>query len=214
MKTDDLIAALSADIEPARPRAVGRRLALGLGVGAVVSAALMVLWLGVRADLMQAMMTPPFWMKFGYSLSVAALGFGLIDRLARPGGEGGIFGPLIFAPLGFMIAMALYRLFQAPDAQRMAMVMGHSSQVCARNIVVLSIPIFAGLFWSLKQLAPTRLTLAGAVAGTLAGAAGTFIYAFHCNESAAPFVAVWYTLGIAAVGVLGAVFGRVLLRWQ
>ncbi len=214
MKTDDLISALSADLEPARPRAVGRRLALGLGVGAVVSAAVMVLWLGVRADLTPAMMTGPFWMKFAYALSVAALGFGLIDRLARPGGVGGIFGSLIFAPLGVMLAMALYRLFEAPDDRRMAMVMGHSSQVCARNIIILSIPIFAGLFWSLKTLAPTRLTLAGAVAGTLAGAAGTFIYAFHCDESAAPFVAVWYTLGIAAVGLLGAMFGRVLLRWQ
>ena len=214
MKTDDLISALSAGLEPAPPRAVGSRLALGLGIGAVVSAAVMVLWLGVRADLMSAMMTGPFWMKFAYALSIAALGFGLIDRLARPGGMGGIFGALIFAPLGVMIAMALYRLFEAPEDQHMTMVMGHSSQVCARNIVVLSIPIFAGLFWSLKQLAPTRLTLAGAVAGTLAGAVGTFIYAFHCNESAAPFVAVWYTLGIAAMGLLGTLFGRLLLRWQ
>ena len=214
MKTDDLIAALSADLEPAQPRAVGGRLALGLGIGAVVSAAIMVLWLGVRADLMHAMMTGPFWMKFAYALSVAVLGFGLIDRLARPDGEGGVFGPLILAPLGVMIVLAAYQLVGAPDDQRMAMMMGGSSQVCAFNIVVLSIPVFAGLFWSLRALAPTRLTLAGAVAGTLAGAAGTVIYGFHCNESAAPFVAIWYTLGIAAVGLLGAIFGRVLLRWQ
>ncbi len=57
------------------------------------------------------------------------------------------------------------------------------------------------------------MTLAGAVAGVLAGAIGTFVYAFHCNESAMPFVAIWYTLGIAAVGVLGALLGRVTLRW-
>ncbi|MEJ0026233.1 MAG: DUF1109 domain-containing protein [Rhizomicrobium sp.] len=214
MKTDDLIDALSTDLEPAPPRAVGRRLTLGLGLGVVVSAALMVLWLGVRADLMPAMMTGPFWMKFAYALSVAALGFGLIDRLARPNGEGGVFGPLILAPLGVMVALAVYQLAQVPGDRRMPLVMGASSQVCAVNIVVLSIPIAAGLFWSLKALAPTRLTLAGAVAGTLAGAAGTLIYAFHCDESAAPFVAIWYTLGIAAVGLLGAIFGRVLLRWQ
>ncbi|MEI9992421.1 MAG: DUF1109 domain-containing protein [Rhizomicrobium sp.] len=214
MKTDDLIAALSSDLEPARPRAVGSRLALGLGIGVVVSAAVMVLWLGVRADLMHAMMTGPFWMKFVYALSVAVLGFGLIDRLARPDGEGGIFGPLILAPLGVMIALAIYQLVLAPDDQRMAMMMGVSYEVCAFNIVVLSIPVFAGLFWSLKALAPTRLTLAGGVAGILAGAAGTVIYGFHCTESAAPFVAIWYTMGIAAVALLGAVFGRVLLRWQ
>ncbi|HJW42582.1 MAG TPA: DUF1109 domain-containing protein [Rhizomicrobium sp.] len=214
MKTDDLIAALSSDVEPVRPRAVVSRLALGLGFGAVVSAAVMVLWLGVRADLMQAMMTGPFWMKFAYALSVAVLGFGLIDRLARPDGEGGVFGPLILAPLAVMIAIAAYQLTGLNHAERMRLMMGASWQVCARNIVILSIPIFAGLFWSLRALAPTRLTATGAVAGMLAGAAGTFIYEFHCNESAAPFIAIWYTLGIAAVGLLGAIFGRILLRWQ
>jgi hypothetical protein len=214
MKTDDLISALSSELEPVAPRAVGGRLGLGLAVGAVFSMALMVLWLGVRPDLMPAMHTTPFWMKFAFALSIAVLGFGLIDRLSRPEGEGGVFGPLILAPLGVMIALALYQMIDAPGDRQMAMVMGHSAQVCARNIVVLSLPIFIGLFWSLQALAPTRLTLAGAAAGVLAGAAGTFIYAFHCDESAAPFVAVWYTLGIAAMGLLGALLGRLMLRWQ
>lgn len=213
MKTDDLIAALSAGLEPVPRRAVGSRLALGLGLGAVASAALMVLWLGVRADLMPAMMTGPFWMKFLYAASVAALGFGLIDRLARPDGEGGVFGPMILAPLGVMIALAAWQLVGVSEEQRMTMMMGVTSEVCARNIVILSLPVFAGLFWSLRILAPTRLVLAGAVAGVVAGAVGTVIYEFHCTEFAAPFVTIWYTLGIAAVGVLGALLGRVLLRW-
>jgi len=42
---------------------------------------------------------------------------------------------------------------------------------------------------------------------------GIWIYSFHCDETAIPFLAVWYTLGIAAVGALGAVTGRSLLRW-
>jgi hypothetical protein len=213
MKTDDLIAALSTGVAPVPPRAVGNRLALGLGLGAAVSAAMMVLWLGVRADLMHAMMTGPFWMKFAYAFSVAVLGFGLVDRLSRPDGEGGVFGPLILAPLGVMIALTVYELIGEPHDVRMHLMLGSSYQVCARNIVILSLPIFAGLFWGLRALAPTRLTLAGAVAGLLAGAAGTLIYAFHCTESAAPFVAIWYTLGIVATSLLGALLGRLLLRW-
>jgi hypothetical protein len=47
----------------------------------------------------------------------------------------------------------------------------------------------------------------------LAGAVGAWIYAFHCNESAAPFVAIWYTLGMAAVGASGGLLGKWLLRW-
>jgi hypothetical protein len=55
--------------------------------------------------------------------------------------------------------------------------------------------------------------MTGAIAGLLAGATGAFIYAFHCDESAAPFVALWYTIGISLVGLLGAALGRILLRW-
>ncbi len=213
MRTDDLIAALSTGLEPVPRRAVGGRLALGLAAGIVVSFALMVLWLGMRADLMPAMMTGPFWMKFAYAFTVAVFGFGLIDRLARPEGEGGMFGPLILVPLAVMIALALYQLTAAPDAQRMPLMMGVSSRICPRNIVILSLPVFIGVFWALRALAPTRLTLAGAAAGVLAGAAGTVIYAVHCTETAAPFVAIWYTLGIAAMGLLGAALGRLMLRW-
>jgi hypothetical protein len=213
VRTDDLIEALAGDSGPSPSGSVSRTLALGLAVGAVVSFAVMVLWLGVRPDLMDAMRTGPFWMKFAYALSVAALGFGLIERLARPDGEGGVFGPMLLAPLGVMTALANYQLWGAPEELRMTMMLGHTYQICARNIVIVSAPIFLGLFWAMRSLAPTRLTFAGAVAGLLAGATGTFIYAFHCDESAAPFVAIWYTLGIAAVGVLGALLGRSLLRW-
>lgn len=213
MRTDDLIVALASDSRPTSRHTVSRTLALGLALGGVVSIAVMVLWLGVRPDLMDAMGTGPFWMKFAYALSVAALGFGLVDRLARPDGDGGIFGPMLLAPLAVMIALAIFQLWGVPEDLRMKMVLGATYQVCARNIVIVSAPIFLGLFWALRSLAPTRLTLAGAVAGVLAGAAGTFVYAFHCNESAAPFVAIWYTLGIVAVGAIGAFLGRSLLRW-
>lgn len=213
MKTDDLIFALSSDLAPAPKHAVGLRLLLALGAGIVVSSLVMWLWLGPRPDMMPAMATPMFWMKFVYALSIAAFGFGLIDRLARPDGQGGAWRMLLFLPLVFMIGMALYRYVQAPPEQHMAMLLGSSWTVCARNIAILSLPVFAALFWSLRELAPTRLTLAGATAGVLAGAVGTFVYAFHCTESAAPFVAIWYTLGMAVMGVLGAILGRFLLRW-
>jgi len=47
----------------------------------------------------------------------------------------------------------------------------------------------------------------------LAGALATLVYALHCPESAAPFMAVWYVLGIAIPTVAGALLGRRVLRW-
>ena len=64
MKTDDLIQNLSTELTPAPRGWAARRLAIGLGGGAVVSWVLMLVWMGVRPDLAQALLTPRFWVKF------------------------------------------------------------------------------------------------------------------------------------------------------
>jgi hypothetical protein len=212
MKTDNLIAALSQNLEPVRPGHVARVLAIGLFSGMAVSAAIMVPWLGLRPDLGSAMMTWPFWIKFAYTLALALCGLKLVERQARAGGKSRL--ALLLAGLIFlaMAGLAVIQLLPA-DAPRHALIMGKTAKVCTRNILVLSLPIVVGLFWALRQLAPTRLVLAGLSAGLLAGSAGAWVYAFHCDESAAPFMAIWYTLGIAAAGIVGAALGRFALRW-
>ena len=72
--------------------------------------------------------------------------------------------------------------------------------------------MLVGAFWVLRGLAPTRLTVAGAAAGLAAGAIASLVYSFHCDESAMPFIAVWYTLGILIPGLIGAIAGRFVLR--
>jgi hypothetical protein len=54
---------------------------------------------------------------------------------------------------------------------------------------------------------------AGAAAGLLSGAIAATIYGFHCPEMAAPFLLVWYTLGIAFSAAFGAFLGPRLLAW-
>ena len=66
--------------------------------------------------------------------------------------------------------------------------MGGSAASCPWMIVVIGAPVFAGLVWALRGLAPTRLALAGLCAGLTAGAAGAMAYALHCPEAGAPFV--------------------------
>jgi hypothetical protein len=69
------------------------------------------------------------------------------------------------------------------------------------------------VLFAVRRLAPTQPMRAGAAAGLLAGATGAWIYAFHCDEYAVPFLALWYTLGILIAGAAGALLGRRLLRW-
>lgn len=213
MKTDDLIERLTADLEPASPWWVTRRILIGLGSGAFFSALLMIVWLGVRPDLMNAMTGTMFWMKFAYTLACSAVLAAALIRVARPGGSMGSLAWALAAPFALVGGMALWRLAGADPVIRHGMLMGDSADVCPWRIAILSIPIFAGAVWALRGLAPTRLVLSGFVAGGCAGAMGAWIYAFHCNESAAAFVAIWYTTGMAFVALLGALAGRRLLRW-
>ena len=91
--------------------------------------------------------------------------------------------------------------------------MGSSALVCPLYIMALSFPFFAVVMAFMRRLAPTELTLAGAAAGLLAGGLGAWVYSFHCTEGGLPFLAVWYSLGVLAVALAGALLGRSLLRW-
>lgn len=213
MKTGALIDDLAERAAPVSAGRAARILALGAGGGALVSFAAMVLWLGIRPDMADAMATGAYWMKFFYTLLFAVAGFWTIERLARPGTSSRRQMILEALPFACMALLALVRLALVPAAMRMPMAMGHSSHVCPWRIVILALPVFAGTFWSLRKLAPTRPAISGLAAGLAAGALGAFIYAFHCDESAAAFVALWYTLGIGLVGLAGALLGRFLLRW-
>jgi hypothetical protein len=212
VKTDDLISQLSGELTPTARSASAMALVWGVGAGAAVSVAAMLAWLGIRPDLMSAIHTPAYWIKFGYTLAFAALAFWAVLRLAHPGCPARGAMRSIALPVAAMFALGLVEL--AVSAQSPALLFyGHSHQVCPELIFVLALPLLTGIFWGLRRLAPTRLVLTGAMAGLLAGAAGAWIYAFHCDESGMLFVAVWYTLGIAAMGALGAVLGRFALRW-
>ena len=214
METDNLIYSLSASPAPVVPGAVMRRVLIGLGLGAAISVALMIAWLGVRPDLHDAMATGMFWVKFVYTLLTGLLLTAALTRLARPGGRVGAFAVAIAAPLAVMLAMAGVRMANADPEARMPLMMGDSASVCPWRIVIIGLPVLAGAVWAVRGLAPTRLALAGMVAGGCAGAFGAAIYGFHCDETASPFVVIWYTLGMAAVAALGALAGSRWLRWR
>jgi hypothetical protein len=65
----------------------------------------------------------------------------------------------------------------------------------------------------MRSLAPIRMPLAGAAAGLLAGALGATVYTLHCPEMAAPFIGIWYVLGMLVPAAVGAALGRLVLRW-
>jgi hypothetical protein len=213
MTTNDLIARLTGELKPVSRTAVLERVGTGLGISLVASAVLMVLWLGMRPDLAEASTTMMFWTKFTYTLILAVAGGWAVKRIAHPLGSIRVNLGLMAATIVVMIVLAFAQLAMTPPEEHMAMLRGRTITVCTFNIVMLSLPLLIGAFWVLRGLAPTRLTLAGAAAGLAAGSIASLVYSFHCDESAMPFIAVWYTLGVLVAGLIGAITGRFILRW-
>lgn len=213
MKTDDLVAMLATGPVAAPRRAASRRLEIALLAGVPLSLAIMMTGFGVRPDLLQAMFWPMFWMKLAFPLCVAAAAFVMAQRLARPGVQVRRSWIGIAAPVALVWAMAAMAWFAAPPGERMPLLMGHTWRSCALSIALIGLPVFVAAIAAMKSLAPTRPALAGLAAGAMAGGAGAAVYALHCPEITAPFLAVWYVGGIALPAAAGALLGPRLLRW-
>jgi hypothetical protein len=213
MKTDELVSLLAAGAAPVPAHAVGQRFAAALGWGIPGAVLLLAATLGLRADLLQAAGELMFWMKLVFAGGLAMAALFAAERLARPGVRVGRGWAALAAPVLALWLYAAVVLLQSAPAQRTALILGSTWNSCPFNIAVISLPLFAATFWAMKGLAPTRLALAGAGAGLLAGALAALVYALHCPESAAPFLAVWYVLGIAIPTVAGALLGPRVLRW-
>jgi hypothetical protein len=144
---------------------------------------------------------------------VAVGGLFAASRLSRPGARLGWVSGALVAPVLAMWLLTAYVLLGAPPEERADLVMGFTWEYCLLYIPTLSVPVLVATLWAMKGLAPTRLALAGAAAGLLAGALGALVYALHCPEMEAPFLGVWYVAAMLIPAAAGALLGPIVLRW-
>jgi hypothetical protein len=173
----------------------------------------MVVTMGLRPDFTSALGTSRFWIKFAFTGLLASAGGAAVKDLARP--DGSARNAAVLGGLAVLVILTLavsQLLASAPEDYR-RLVMGSTALTCPWLIVLLAVPILVAGLWTMRKMAPTRLVLAGAAVGLQAGSAAAFVYAFSCDESATPFVAIWYGLGIVVTTLLGAAMGRSVLRW-
>ncbi|MBU3077861.1 DUF1109 domain-containing protein [Sphingomonas quercus] len=213
MNTEQLIGDLSRDV-PAVPRhALGRRIGVGIVAGGCVTLLLVAAVLGVRPDLDAEMRGFSFWMKWTYTTSLGIGAVIAVMRLARPTPVALNSLWLLAIPVLLLSGIGIGELAGTPSRDWVVMWLGASWKACPWLVLALSMPIFIGLLWSFRRLAPTRLRAAGAAAGLAAGAWAATLYCLHCPEVSAIFVLTWYSLGIALAGAFGALVGPRLLRW-
>lgn len=213
MKTEELIEKLAGDLKPIPAGALYRRVLRAAAIGAAITIALVTFGLGLREDLVAALGRVDFWMKLGFTMSVAMLGLAAVVRASRPGARVAASALWLLAPFAVIAGWAFIELAPLAPAERRATWLGRTAMSCPWSILLLSIPVLIPLMLSMRRLAPTRPAIAGLLAGLASGGLAAALYSLHCPEWAASFVATWYALGVFASGMLGAVTGMRLLRW-
>jgi hypothetical protein len=210
MRTDDLISALAADSTTRRP-ALDRTWAIALVIGAAIAAVLFFATIGPRPDIAQAAQTIRFDFKFLLTLSLAIPAFYTLRALAIPGAKVPFMALAIAPALGLMAVIA--ELLALPGGAWAMSAIGKNAINCLTFIPLFGIAPLAILILALRRGAPTRPTLAGAVAGLTAGGIAATLYAAHCTDDSPLFVMTWYPIAIATLTLAGAALGRIFARW-
>ncbi|MGC4026651.1 MAG: NrsF family protein [Mesorhizobium sp.] len=210
MKTDDLITALQAD-SAARATQLATVWKIAFVAALVAAALVFFAMLGPRPDMAEAMGTMRFPFKFVVTIALAASAAPILFLLAQPGQRWSAVA-LLAAPV--IVALgACVELFTLPaDAIKSAWI-GTNSMLCMTFIPLIGLAPLGIFLAALRYAAPTRPALSGAVAGLLAGGIAATFYAAHCFDDSPLFVGTWYTLAVLGLAALGALAGRLLLRW-
>jgi hypothetical protein len=213
MKTDELIKMLSTGVEPVAQHANEKGIGQALLAGAAISFLLLITIYGIRPDLRAVSTSFAFWMKLGVPLTSALMALMCVISLSYPGKFPKVSYWVLLLPLLALWIWAISIWVGTDASQHAGMVWGKTWRVCIMNITFLAVPVGGLTLLALRNLAPTQLVLTGAMAGWLAGSTGASIYALHCPEMAAPFLAIWYVLGMLVPTVIMAYVGHRSLRW-
>jgi hypothetical protein len=213
MKTDDLVAALSAHIEPVNRKLVSRTVYIALAAGTAVALGIMLVGLGVRPDLMTARALLFLILKLAFTVGIVGVASAFLMRLARPGSQGGTWSIAAAVPFVAIALLSAISLGLAPSSHWNKMVMGDEWLECLLSIPIIAIVPFAVIIAAVRRAAPTNLVRTGAVAGLIAGGVSAMAYALHCTDDSLPFVAIWYGGTIVLCTLAGAALGPRLLRW-
>lgn len=214
MKTNDLIALLSTNIEPVDHRRLARVLGIGLALGLATALCATVLGLGLRPDFTSTPIATFMMLKLAFAAGVIALASVLLARLARPGGEKRTPTAVAALPFIGIVALAAISLASAPKSHWEAMLVDEMWLECLLSIPVIAVVPFATIIWAMRKVAaPTDLVRTGAFAGLVAGGVSAMGYALHCTGDSLPYVALWYGGTIALCTLAGALLGPRLLRW-
>ena len=211
MKTHQLIDVLTQDA-PLRGGVV-RALKIALTLGNITAALIFFIWIGFRPDIMLATETTRFLLKFAITLPIATAATAALLRVSRPGTDLGGWGWALAISPAILIVAVIVELNVLPERLWVMTLIGNNAKHCMTMIPMLALGPLACLLVALREGAPTKPGLAGAIAGLAASGIAATFYATNCTDDSPLYVATWYPLATGIVVLAGYLGGRAFLRW-
>lgn len=213
MKTKQLIQLLAECSTPIGPHDVRNRLAASVVGGLLMSTLLLVVLLGVRSDISSAITTATFWSKSFFGVFMLSGGVFIAAQLSKPGQavKSAWYGVIL--PIAVITLALIVDVNNSPDGTAWRLLSDQLWRRCPLEIALLSTPTLVALLYAMKPLAPTKLAVAGGVAGLIAGSIAALTYSLRCPEVHVAFWGSRYLLGIAIPSAVGCVIGPRFLRW-
>ena len=210
--TDTLIEKLAGELHPVR--AMRFREGLGwLSLALTVTLAMVLVWLGIRSDVMAGHLSPLFLISQGLFLILGLAAGTTTLVMANPnvgnrhdGWKWALAMGMLLPAAAIIIAivnMAHQPAFYIPEHDIYCLV--HGLGFGALTAVVLT-------FW-LRRGAPASPEQAGLLAGIASGALGVFAYAFSCAFDSIYHVGFWHAIPVAIAGTIGRLVIPPLIRW-
>ncbi len=215
MKTDELIEMLGTNLEPVKGGQLRNGVLIALTIAVVAAAAICLTWcaLAMPTNAQSGAHSGYKAIALFFTLGMAATGASLLLRSARPGQS--VTRPFLLIGLPFLAMVSAVIVGSAiSDSVTLSMMVRTGPWgSCLMCIPIFAVVPFVIFIWVLRKGAPTNLTLAGAIAGLVAGALGAAAVVVNQAGDSILFIALCYGGPVALCGAVGGFLGPRLLRW-
>lgn len=215
-RLDALLDALAADLQPVKPLS-DRPVQLVLALMLALAAALVVVLLGARSDLLAGQPGAMFLMRFGTLATLSLISVAAVLAQAHPGvgrsHEGWGQAWKVAAGMAALYPLAGAVQAVADPGHAMAMAAMPSGWQCLGVSLGIAALCAVPMVLHLRRGAPVAPARAGLMVGLAAGSLGALAYNIHCPVSDMVYIGLWYGLAVAGAALAGRLIVPRLVRW-
>ena len=210
MATPDLIQHLVSDLSPRSGAPIATRLAAVTAAASLVCLALILMLFSKSPYFLQGP-TLAIGVTAAGGVTLAAAAFWGMLRLSYPESRPELVWLIV--PVAIVLFGLVVEIAQMPRGMWQQRLIGDNPLGCFFSVLLLSLPILFAAMLVLRQGAPSRPQISGAMAGLLAGGITATLYTIHCPEDSLLYIAAWHVPAVVLLAGLGALLGNRYLRW-